>query len=98
MGQKRTVSTIWWIVFIAIIAVLTAVFLYPLYQTKKQKITELDKQKQILAEKEREQQELSRQVDLLKKSPQAVEREAREKFGMARPGEKVLFYEQNKEK
>lgn len=98
MAGKGNSATIWWIIFIAVIAVLTALFLYPLYQTKNQRIAELEKQKSILAQKEEEQSELSRKVDLLNNSPHAVEKEAREKFMMARPGEKVLFYEQKEEK
>ena len=98
MPKKESVTVIGWILFIVAAAVMCAVFLYPLYQNKSRRLKELDEKKQILAEKEAEHDKLSRDVDLLNNSPQAVEKEAREKFKMARPGEKVLFYEQKEEK
>lgn len=83
----------WWILFIIIVSIMTGVFLYPLYQKKKAKSEELESRKQVLTQREAERQKLSDKIDALENSPEAVEREAREKFMMARPGEKVLIYE-----
>ena len=97
MGKKKESATFfWWLLFLILIAVLTGVFLYPLYQNKKERLTELEDRKKILAEREKVHEELSDKVDALKNSPEAVEKEAREKFHMARPGEKVLIYDNNK--
>ena len=97
MGKKKESATFfWWLLFLILIAVLTGVFLYPLYQNKKERLTELEDRKKILAEREKVHEELSDKVDALENSPEAVEKEAREKFHMARPGEKVLIYDNNK--
>ncbi len=97
MGKKKESATFfWWLLFLILIAVLTGVFLYPLYQNKKECLTELEDRKKILAEREKVHEELSDKVDALENSPEAVEKEAREKFHMARPGEKVLIYDNNK--
>ena len=97
MGKKKESATFfWWLLFLILIAVLTGVFLYPLYQNKKERLPELEDRKKILAEREKVHEELSDKVDALENSPEAVEKEAREKFHMARPGEKVLIYDNNK--
>ncbi|MBO7328371.1 MAG: septum formation initiator family protein [Lentisphaeria bacterium] len=94
--KKESTPFFWWILFIIIIAVMTGVFLYPLYQNKKARLTELENRKKALAEREKIYSKLSGKVDALENSPEAVEKEAREKFNMARSGEKVLIYDNNK--
>ena len=94
--KKESTPVFWWILFIILIAVMTGVFLYPLYQNKKARLTELEKRKKVLVDREKTYSQLSGKVDALENSPDAVEKEAREKFNMARPGEKVLIYDNNK--
>lgn len=93
--KKNSASIFWWILAVILVAIATGVFLFPLYQNKKAQIAKLDARKKVLMEKEKIHNELSGKVDALENSPEAVEREAREKFNMARPGEKVLIYENN---
>ena len=88
--SKDTFSTLCWILVIVVVAILTAVVLGPLYRTKKEKFTQLEQRRGVLALKEKKRDLLREQVDDLKNDPEAVERKAKEKFGMARPGEKVL--------
>ena len=85
----------WWILFIVLVSVMTGIVLFPLYKKKNARMMELEIRKQELAKKEAEHQQYSDKVDALENSPESVEREAREKFNMARPGEKVLIYENN---
>jgi cell division protein FtsB len=94
--NKEIDAILSWSLFIAAVIVAAGVFLYPLYQTKKSRMAELEARKKVLVEKERINEQLASKVDALENSPEAVEKEAREKFHMARPGEKVLIYDNNK--
>ena len=99
MGKNKEIDALLsWSLFIAEVVIAAGVFLYPLYQTKKSRLAELEARKKVLAEKEKVNEQLAAKVDALENSPEAVEKEAREKFHMARPGEKVLIYENNKKK
>lgn len=94
--HKDTAATLWWIVFIVVILIMTVLFLYPRYQTRKQKLTELHHQQEILTKRKTEREKLRKKVDDLANSPAAVEKTAREKFGMARPGETILLLPEQK--
>jgi cell division protein FtsB len=83
--NKEIDAILSWSLFIAAVIVAAGVFLYPLYQTKKSRMAELEARKKVLVEKERINEQLASKVDALENSPEAVEKEAREKFHMARP-------------
>ena len=90
--NKETRNTLWWLVFIAIAAILTALFLYPRFQTLRRNQQELKCRQDRLVQKKREREQWRRKVESLQNSPSAVEKEAREKFHMTRPGETVMIY------
>ena len=90
--NKETRNTLWWLIFIAIAAVLIALFLYPRVQTLRKNRQELKHRQERLAQKKRESEAWRRKVESLQNSPDAVEKEAREKFHRTRPGETVMIY------
>ena len=94
--HKDTAATLWWIIFIAVVLIMTVLFLYPRYQTRKNNLKELHRQQEILTIKKTEREKLRQKVDALGNSPAAVERTAREKFGMAREGETILLVQDPK--
>jgi cell division protein FtsB len=96
--RKETSATFWWLIFILAAIIMTALLIYPLHQNKNRKMRELEERKKVLVQKENEAKSLNQQVDQLRNSPEAVEREARDKFRMAKPDEEVITYEQNREK
>ena len=52
--NRETRRTVLWVFIIIILAVLSAIFLYPRYKEKQAKITELNSRKAVLAQKEAE--------------------------------------------
>ncbi len=90
--NKDTRMTLWWLLFIAIAAVMTALFLYPRYQLLRENQQKLKYQNEQLAEKKTEREKLRSEVDALQNSPAAVEKVAREEYNMAKPGETVMLY------
>lgn len=98
---KETRTTLLWMLFIVIAAIMTALFLFPQYQRLRKEQQELKQQRDYLAEKKNESERLRTEVEALKNSPEVVERTAREKFNMARKGETIMRYaekEPDKEK
>ncbi|MBE6389255.1 MAG: hypothetical protein E7043_03675 [Lentisphaerae bacterium] len=91
--NKETSKNFWWTLFIVLAMIMSAVFLYPLYKTKNEKLEELEKRKELLLRKEIERENIEKRVNALENSPEAVESEARNKFGMGRKQEKILRYE-----
>lgn len=96
--HRDTVSTLWWLLFIVVTAIMAAVFLYPRYQKKSGKYAELKQRQTVLEEKQKEREKLIRDVRDLETSPEAVSKVAREKFGMSRSGETILVYRQEPER
>lgn len=62
-------------------------------QRMRQEVLRLQTERQ---KQEKQNRELEISIDALKKDPKTVERMAREKLGYARPGETVIYFEQNK--
>ena len=85
--SKETSRTFWWTLFIILTLIMVVVFLYPLHKTRNTKLSELAKRK------EAERNDIEKKVNALENSPEAVESEARNKFGMGRAQEKILRYE-----
>ncbi len=99
--NKETRKTLWWMLFVVIAAVITVFFLYPRYQHLRKKQQELKQRRDKLAELKMESERHRSKVNDLKYSKEAIERVAREKFDMARPGETVMIIsepERQKEK
>jgi len=95
--SKETRTTLWWLIFIVIAAVLTALFLYPRMQILRRNQRELQRQQQLLARKKRDSERLRNKVEALQNSPAAVEREARERHNLTRPGETVMIYSETEQ-
>ena len=94
--NKDTRRTLLWLLFIVFAAIMTALFLYPRYQLLRENQHKLKHHQEQLARKKTEREKLRMEVDSLKNSPEAVERVAREKYNMAKPGETVMVYPEKK--
>ncbi len=90
--HKDTRRTLWWLLFIVIAAVMTALFLYPRYQLLRENQQKLKLQNKQLSQRKTEREILRSEVEALKNSPEAVEKVAREKYNMAEPGETIMIY------
>lgn len=92
-GKKSNSGAFWWILFLIMIAILTAILLYPRYKTKKAQMAKLEEIRKSEAAVKKTLDEKKSRADALESSPEAVEREARTKFGMGKKDETVLRYE-----
>ncbi len=72
-----------------------AALLLPVYRKHQKKCAELAELRHQLANKQMVGAELNRDVGALQTSPGAVEKVAREKFGLCREGETVYKYSQS---
>lgn len=91
--KKSTVST--YLLFFVLILVLAAaaVLLLPVYRDYQKKQQELAEANARLNDRKEERTELSAEVIALGRSPEAVEKVAREKFGLVKEGETVFRYD-----
>jgi cell division protein FtsB len=96
-GNKNTlIYFIYLVVFLLIVS--AAVLLWPVYRKYRKKEMEVDKLREAAARETAETISLKRNVHGLIVSPQAVEKVAREKFGLCKEGETVLRYDSNEAK
>lgn len=95
-AKKKTNSSKSYLLYLIIMLALLAgaALLLPVYRNYQKKQAELSALEKTLAEKQAESAELNRQVGALQTSPEAVEKVAREKFGLAREGETIYRYPQ----
>ncbi|MBO5762614.1 MAG: septum formation initiator family protein [Lentisphaeria bacterium] len=77
---------------IALALAAAAVLLWPVYLEQQKKVNELSGLQEELNSKRAVSAELSKEVNALQQSPDAVEKVAREKFKLCREGETVLEY------
>ena len=70
--NRDTSATLFWVLLIAVTIIMSALFLYPLYQNRKVKFAELEKRKQQLAIREQQHRNISNQVSALENDPGAV--------------------------
>jgi len=90
--RKSTVSTYLLLFVLALIFAAAAVLLLPVYRNYQKKQAELRGLTERLNDKRDESARLKTEVSDLRDSPDAVERVAREKFGLVKPGERVIRY------
>ena len=90
--RKSTVSTYLLLFVLALIFAAAAVLLLPVYRSYQKKQAELRALTEQLNDKRDESARLKGEVADLQDSPAAVERVAREKFGLAKEGERVIRY------
>ena len=89
---KETIATVWWILVIALVAVMSAVILYPKMQVKKSRFAEKERREAVLKQKIAERDLYQEKVDALKYDKDAVERTAKEKFNLVRKGETIIRF------
>ncbi|MCK5801228.1 MAG: septum formation initiator family protein [Lentisphaeria bacterium] len=80
-------------VLMAILLIGAGVFLLPAYAGVKQEKIKLQESVDNLQRCNQELEKVKLQTDELRTSPIAVERVAREKFGLCREGEKIFHFE-----
>lgn len=90
--RKSTVSTYLLLFVLALIFAAALVLLLPVYRSYQKKQTELGALTEQLNDRRDESARLKTDVADLRDSPAAVERVAREKFGLAKEGEQVIRY------
>ena len=78
--------------FFCLILLGAAVLLLPVWRDYRSKEAELIKLRAELAKLKAERNEKWQEVQALQYSPDAVEKVARERFNLVRPGDKVLEY------
>lgn len=83
---------VFFIIFILLVSV-TVVLIVPVYSKYQKMEQELRKLEKELEEKNAECIRLNKQVHGLQRSPKAVEKVGREKFGLCREGETIYKYD-----
>jgi cell division protein FtsL len=91
-NKSNSIFTFLFFLLIIIIIVVTVVLVLPAFSKYKKMEQEIDDLEKKLAEKNAECIQLNREVLGLKNSPKAVEKVAREKFHLCKPGETVYKY------
>ncbi|MDE2714072.1 MAG: FtsB family cell division protein, partial [Limisphaerales bacterium] len=83
------------VVFLLVIAALLAVAVWylPLIKQNERMRSEILRLQQNVATEEETARQIKVQIEALRNDPETVERYAREKLGLARPGETVIRFE-----
>ena len=92
--RKKSGTPSNYLLYLLIILALAAaaVLLLPVYREQQKKVNELSELQEELNNKRAISAELSKEVNALQQSPDAVEKVAREKYKLCRDGETVLEY------
>ena len=100
MSERRIDTGIWdkltkAVVFLLVIAALLAVAVWylPLIKQNQRMRSEILRLQQNVATEEETARQIKVQIEALRNDPETVERYAREKLGLARPGETVIRFE-----
>ncbi len=100
MSERRIDTGIWdkltkAVVFLLVIAALLAVAVWylPLIKQNERMRSEIMRLQQNVATEEETARQIKVQIEALRNDPETVERYAREKLGLARPGETVIRFE-----
>ena len=99
MSERRIDTGIWdkltkAVVFLLVIAALLAVAVWylPLIKQNERMRSEIMRLQQNVATEEETAHQIKVQIEALRNDPETVERYAREKLGLARPGETVIRF------
>ena len=99
MSERRIDTGIWdkltkAVVFLLVIAALLAVAVWylPLIKQNERMRSEILRLQQNVATEEETARQIKVQIEALRNDPETVERYAREKLGLARPGETVFRF------
>ena len=90
--RKSAVSAYLLLFVLALVFAAAAVLLLPVYRSYQKKQAELGTLNEQLNDKRDESARLNTEVSELSRSPAAVEKVAREKFGLVKDGERVIKY------
>lgn len=90
--KKRKIVLYFFYLLVVLLVLSSAVLILPVYRKYQKRYEYLAKLKEEAAIKTAESIELNREVHSLKYSSGAVEKVAREKFGLCKPGETVIHY------
>ena len=100
MSERRIDTGIWdkltkAVMFLLVIAALLAVAVWylPLIKQNERMRSEILRLQQNVATEEETARQIKVQIEALRNDPETVERYAREKLGLARPGETVIRFE-----
>jgi cell division protein FtsB len=101
MSERRIDTGIWdkltkAVVFLLVIAALLAVAIWylPLIKQNERMRSEVLRLQEELTTEEESARQIKVQIEALRNDPETVERYARERLGLARPGETVIRFEQ----
>ena len=94
--KKKKIVLYFFYLLVVLLVLSSAVLILPVYQKYQKRYEYLAKLKEEAAIKTAESIELNREVHSLKYSASAVEKVAREKFGLCKPGETVMHYKVEK--
>lgn len=91
MSEKKSISTLLWVLFILIFVGVGIYLLYPVKKELRAKQEELQKQEAELHALKKRQTQQQQQNHDLRTSPAAVEKVAREEYRMVRKNETVIY-------
>ncbi len=82
---------------LACLVLAAAVWLGPVYRANRATRESIEALQSTLAQQSRELEDLNRELRALRTDYRAIERVARERFGMCRPGEEIYHFEPSAE-
>lgn len=91
--KKQNVATLIFYCVVGLIAITSIVFVTPVYRKHEEMKKRLNYLEEELARKNAECVKLNRLVHDMRHDPETVEKIAREKFGLCRPGEIIYKYD-----
>lgn len=92
--KKKNQTSNYLVYFLLILIVAAAaVFLLPVFRKYQKRQLELSELNRQLDQRKEENAQLNTEVANLRNSPEAVEKVAREKFGLVKDGETVMKYQ-----
>ena len=91
--KNSTVSAYLLFLVVLLVVAAAAIMLWPVYQDYRKKQTELNDLNARLNDRREESARLNTEVADLKRSPEAVAKGAREKFGLVGDNESVIRYQ-----
>ena len=94
--KKKKIVLYFFYLLVVLLVLSSAVLILPVYRKYQKRYEYLAKLKEESAIKTAESIDLNRDVHSLKHSSSAVEKVAREKFGLCKPGETVIRYKVEK--
>ncbi|MFA6715367.1 MAG: septum formation initiator family protein [Victivallales bacterium] len=96
--KKKKIVMYFFYLLVVLLVLSSAILILPVYQKYQKRYEFLAKLKEEASLKTAESITLNRLVHSLKHSPGAIEKVAREKFGLCAPGETVMRYKQENAK